>query len=85
MQGGNTQSSIESTKKLSFSAEESNIKNSTKNEELKKQETFIKSKLSEIETTTQKVWYEAMSEEGYKYYWNAVTSGIINYLASIIW
>lgn len=29
------------------------------------------------ETPPQKVWYEAMSEEGYKYYWNAVTSGII--------
>lgn len=33
--------------------------------------------LHEVETPLQKVWYEAMTEEGYKYYWNAVTSGII--------
>lgn len=73
--GEKSQPTIQPPKKISYSVPESNIKpNSSVKNVHKKKEIALKSTEVTVESTHEKTWYEAMSEDGYKYYWNTETS-----------
>lgn len=86
MQGPKSESNSQPAKKP-FSAPEFKIKikSSFKNVQKKKEIKTKSTKAPTDKSASQKAWYEAMSEDGYKYYWNTETSGIFCYFVLFIY